>query len=366
MSFESGAVSFRLFHLPHALPGGHVRLFAQQALPPINVLGREPLQGWVTGRHLLDRTITEETAFAAGYLRLTLTKAERKIPEALLRAECTMEELAVMQAEGTAYVKRDKRTEIKKQIVERLLPTMPPTLSGMAMVFDERNKVLYAAACSEKQVEVFALAFQQAVGVSPVPLTAEAVALQRKRIRVGSLPPTSFSPELEDELAPQSIGQDFLTWLWFHWEHRGGVLNVDGQEVAAILEGPLVFVMEGEGAHVATLRNGAPLIASEAKTALMSGKKLRKAKVTLSLGQETWTALLDADSFTFSGMKIPKSEQDLGPIDRFHERMLSLERFRGAFLGYYDRFLEERSDAAGWKTVQKDIHAWASGRQSRR
>ena len=366
MSFESGVVSLRMFYLPEALPPGHVRLFAKQAMPPIEVLGREAAQGWVTGRHLLDRAITEETARVAGYLRLTLAKAQRKIPEALLRAECMIEELARMQADGTAFLKREVRTEIKKQIIERLMPTMPPALTGIAMVFDEGNAILYATATSDSQVEAFTLAFNQAMGLAPVPVTAETAALQRKRIKAQSLAPASFSPELADELVGHSLGQDFLTWLWFHSEHRGGLVQIEGQEVGVMLEGPLVFVMEGEGAHITSLRNGSPLHASEAKTALLSGKKLRKARLTMAMGQETWSTMLDADSFVCSGLKLPKSEQSLGPVDRFQERMLSLERFRQALLGFYDYFLEERRDPARWQAVQKEIHAWVSGRQSRR
>lgn len=81
MGFESGAISFRAFYLPGGMPEDFVARFARHAAPPVDRLGRDPVSGWVTGRHLLDRFIEEDTAIVAGYPRLTLMKAEKKIPE---------------------------------------------------------------------------------------------------------------------------------------------------------------------------------------------------------------------------------------------------------------------------------------------
>ena len=134
MSFESGSMTFRMFYLPQLLPKNHVERFAAHAAPPITTLGDDPIHGWVTGRHLLDTNINKDTAYYAGYLRMTMMRAEKKIPESLLRAECRMEELARMQAENRAELDRKTRREIRQEISARLLPTMPPQLKGMALV----------------------------------------------------------------------------------------------------------------------------------------------------------------------------------------------------------------------------------------
>ena len=103
MAFESGSITTRVFYVPGGLPHDAVERFAEQAAPPIENLGREGISGWVTSRHLLDRDITPESATLAGYLYLYLMQAERKIPPALLRAECRMEELVEMRARGVGY-----------------------------------------------------------------------------------------------------------------------------------------------------------------------------------------------------------------------------------------------------------------------
>jgi len=98
VAFESGAVTCRMFYVPGGLPDDVIDRFAAAAAPPVLDMGREPIEGWVTSRHLMDGHITDESATVAGYLYLYLMQAERKIPPALLRAECRMRELAEMQA----------------------------------------------------------------------------------------------------------------------------------------------------------------------------------------------------------------------------------------------------------------------------
>ena len=361
MGFESGVVSLTMYYLPNGLPQDYVDRFAARALPPVDTLGSEAIHGWVTGRHLLDSNINEETAHVANRPRLTLAKAERKIPDALLRAHTRMEELSALTADGREFLDRKTRSEIRGQVTERLLPTMPPTLTGIPIAYIPSSRVLYAGATSDKQIDALTLALREALGVDPVPVTPETAALKRSNITVRNLPATSFSPECDDELAGGTPGCDFLTWLWFFFEERGGMLGGGETSYAVMIEGPLVFYMEGSGAHLTVLRDGAPLVASEAKAALLGGKKLRRARVTLARGEESWTATVDADTFVFRGVKLPKGEA-LDAVSRFEERMMSLERMREGFLTFYDRFVAERTNPATWSETRAAIHAWVSGR----
>ena len=365
MSFESGSIGCRVFYVPQGLPEDCVESFTERAAPPINTLGEGELSGWVTGRHLLDRVITTDSANYAGYLRLTLMKAERKIPTALLRAECKMEELAVMQAEGLQYVNRARRSEIREGIIARLLPQMPPALTGIPMVYDYAENTIYAGAMSVKQMDALAINFESTTGRVLVPMTAASAAMDIRRYDAAMMEPTSFSPELEDPLAGRAIGQDFLTWLWFYSEARGGIMAVDGVNYGIMLEGPLMFYLQGDGAHVIVLRNGVPEVSAEAKTSLLSGKKLSRAKITIGGEHESWSTTLDADDFVFRGLKLPKGE-DVDAIAKFQQRMLSLNRFRVVFLAFYERFLSERADPVAWGPIQKDIHQWVASRQTKK
>ncbi len=351
--------------MPHGMPEDSVKRFSRHAAPPLDHLGREAVRGWVSGRHLLDREIDEDNAFLCGYLRLTLMKAERKIPDALLRAECQIQELSELRDQGGSGLRRDRRLAIRKEVLERLLPQMPPTLTGISMVYDGNAELLLAGAVTDKQTESLSNALRETLGEAPIPLTAATAALKRKKVNVRDLDPVSFTPELEDELAGDHLGQDFLTWLWFYSEASGGLLDTDRGTFAVVLQGPLTFVMEGEGAHEALLRKGQPLVSNEAKAALLGGKKLAAARIILARGNEQWETMLDADRFAFRGLKFPKG-QPLDPVSRFQERMNGVETFREGFLALFDRFLDDRADPAAWKSIRKDIHGWVTGRTAKR
>jgi len=362
MGFESGAMSFRAFYMPRGLPPDVVERFAKAALPPIERQDGHDLNGWVGSRHLLDRVITEDNAMVCGYLRLNLVKVERKVPEALLRAECKMEELAALQASDKGFLNRTERSKIRKGIIDRLLPKMPPTLTGIPVVYDGNSRMLYAGTTSDKRTDALIINFNSVTGVAPVPVDTVTAGRKRKKLDVATLGSVSFSPDLADDLASSHLGQDFLTWLWFYSEAKGGVLTIEGDEYGIMIEGPLMFYMEGGGAHVAVLKDGSPLQSAEAKTALMSGKKLCRAKVTISRGEEMWSSVFDANAFIFRGFKPPKNPEKLDPYSAFQERMIALDKFMGVFLSFYDRFLDDRYEPASWKAVQKDVHKWVTDR----
>ena len=321
-------------------------------------MGREPASGWVTGRHLLDRRITEETAYHGGYLRLALMRAERRIPGALLRAECMMEEFAARDAQGVEFLKRSERAKISKDVTERLLPSIP-------FVCGRRGEVLLAAALSDRQIDVFAQNFHTTTGVEIFPLTPETAALKRKKKSVRDLSPTSFSPDCPDEEVAPAIGLDFLTWLWFFSERRGGQFQTAQGEFVVALEGPLMFVMEGGGAHEARLRRGEPLLSVEAKASLMSGKKLRRARLVLAQNNVQWTADFDGQDFAFRGVKLPKAEV-MDAASLFQERMLGMQTLITGMLALYDSFLEERLDPARWTELLREIRVWVSTRTGKR
>jgi hypothetical protein len=363
VSFESGSVTCRMFYVLGGMPDDAVERFAAASAPPVHSLGRDSIEGWVTSRHLMDTNITAENATMAGYIYLYLMQAERKIPPALLRAEVRMEELAEMQARGLAYLRRSERSEIKKAVVERLQPEMPPTLKGIAMVYDPTDQIAYASATSDKQLDALVLSFRSTTGANLVPIEPDSAALQRAGLHLSALTPTCFVPDFEYAGAPDTIGQDFLTWLWYASE-AGALTALVPAESGFIIEGPLTFEFEGAGAHETTLRKGSPMVATEAKAALLAGKKLRRAVLTMAQGETMWTATVDADSFIFGGLKLPKGDAtDL--IGRFEERMLALRQLREAYLELFDHFLTLRTHPERWEKTLAEVYQWVEQRAAR-
>jgi len=355
--FESGSISFRAFHLEREFDASIVDDFARHAVPPVETLLSEPLIGWVSSRHLLDRELTEEKILHAGYVSVQLLRAEKKIPEALLRAHCRLEEEVERQARGVDFLPRAARAEIKDRVRKELLPTMPPTLAGMPVCVDLRNQRLLAQCMSDAKTDLLTAQFRETTGTTPRLMTPDEVAMRRSRVNVNDLATARYTPDEEvgDE-RELSIGMDFLTWLWFAWEKDGGMFKLGNLQHGYMLEGPLVFFRDGAGAHEAVLRHGSPLNSEEARAALLCGKKLRRAKFVLAEGNALWSCALDSD-FAVRSLKLPKTEQT-DPVGRFQERMLHIERFLDALFHLYDRFLKLRSDKRAWKTELDSIRKW--------
>ena len=366
MSFESGLIGFRMCYALKGLPDDAVDRFARHAAPPLKLLGTAPAVGWVGGRHLFDLPISDNNARFGGYLRLSLLKAERKVPASLLRAESFMEELAYMKAEKKPFLERKVRSDIRKQVMSRLLPQMPPTLRAIPFVHDERGGVVYVGAASEQQMDAFRVNFLAATGVDLIPVNVETAVAQRRGGKARQWAPASFSPEAADDEMENQPGQDFLTWLWFASEDRAGIFESrEHGQIAVALEGPLLLERAGDGAHVIALREGLPTASAEAQTALMTGKKLRRAKLTLACQDDTWTTSFDADSFAFR-VKLPDPKEALDPASRFQERIQKLGVFREMFFELFDQFLDDRCDERNWAKAQKKIHQWAATRATRK
>lgn len=100
MPFDRGSFTFAMFDIPAELPENLLDLFAAKKAGPLDAVTDEPQLGWVTGHHLLDTTINEESAQMGGSYYLTLRQAVRKMPASLLNAVCKREEQAYMRAKS--------------------------------------------------------------------------------------------------------------------------------------------------------------------------------------------------------------------------------------------------------------------------
>jgi len=369
MGFDSGAMMFRVYEVDESLDSSSlIKDFAKSAAPSIRNLGRDAISGWVGPRHLLDTDLTEANCLLAGYVCATLMKAERKIPDALLRATCKIEEYTEMQRRGVAVLNRATRKEIKDRIVEELLPKMPPTLTGIPIVADAKLNRIYAQAMSESQQDAFVLGFRNTTKMMPVPHTPDVLAMKLKRIDSRNLDPVCFSPKFEEVLASEGLGPDFLTWLWFFSETENGLISpkLSGlpTSMGLLIEGPLLFYVEGEGAHEISLRKGVPTLGAEAKTALESGKKLRRAKMTLAHGNDQWSVMLDGMDFAFRSLKVPPGVPS-DPLTKFQERMGYLETFLDVFYALYGHFLTLRSSRKDWDKTVTAMRTWIANRAAK-
>lgn len=366
MPFDRGTMSFCVCRLPRELPEDALARFQSKAAGPLKLVKDEPSLGWVTGRHLLETDINDVTAYAGGFIHLCLRQAQRKVPGALLQAETRMQELHRLKENGGEFLARKERKEIKDDVLNRLLPDMPPQLAGTPFVIDQTGNRLYLGATSEKQRDAFLAYFYETMGFEPQVLNPEFLAAQAFEDETELLPVLNFSPDLPDIEAWGGIGENFLTWLWFYCEDNNGVLPKSQLgEFQCLIEGPLVFVSEGNGAQESSLRRGAPTLSAEAKAALTVGKKLRRAKLTLALGKdEVWSATIDAEHFTFRSLKVPEGEA-MDPASVFEERIHFLNTYQSVVFALFQRFVACMADEESFNTTQERAKEWVRSMQAK-
>ncbi len=195
MPFDAGNISFQICRLVDEMPDDYLERFNNNSAGALEYVKEEPQIGWVSGRHLLESRIDEETALCGGYLYLYLRTAQRKVPSSLLQAECRMEELAVLQAEKKTSLSRKQKREIKEDISKRLLPDMPPAISGIGFVIDVASSTLYLGASSISKIEMFLNVFKDSIGIDPIPLIPETLVQELLGIHINELPLLNFAPD---------------------------------------------------------------------------------------------------------------------------------------------------------------------------
>lgn len=120
------------------------------------------------------------------------------------------------------------------------------------------------------------------------------------------------------------LGAEFLTWLWFVAEQRGGRVSLDEHteiEVALVDR----MVLESGRAETATsvALRGRQADLPEARTALRQGRMVTKAGLRIHMGGDDWRLTISAADLTLSGVRRltpPGGEEDL-PGDPVKNRL---------------------------------------------
>lgn len=366
MSFETGSTALRVFKLTKNMPADAIQLLANNALPPLEYLKDDPIYGWATGRHILDRDITEDTAEFGGILRVQLVKAHKKLPPKLLKAEIRAAEIARRQAICNSFLSRAERHEIAVATRAMLLPKMQPSFNAIQVIHVPHTDILLTDATSDTAADALAIHFRNTFGITIHPMTATTAGLMLapKGTNIETLTPASFSHTIDNRLVSDQIGHDFLTWLWFMSEAAPEALETadDHRRIGVLIEGPLSFVMEGSGAHETTVRKGNPTISREARISMQAGKKLARCKLSLADAEQVWSFTFDPIAFTLRSLRPPACEEDLDPTSHFQYRITQISRAWAMLLDLYGMFLRIRTSPSDWPHTVEAMRVWIINR----
>lgn len=362
MPFERGGVTVTTFRLNAPWPEDALEKFDAYRAGTLDSVKDDVQLGWTTGKCLLDTNLDESNVIFGSCWYLNLRKAERKIPSSLLNAITKREEIVYMRANELDFVPSKVKREIKAQAVEQYLMKMPPSIAATPMVYDPAAKLLYLGTASAKQIEDFIAFFYQTLNLEPIQITPGTILNDEFGKLETDLPILSLTG---DECTDMLPGRDFLTYLWYLSETGAAeIVHPQYGEFELFLEGPLVFgagdLAKGS-AETAVKKGDLPLQSAEAKAALAVGKKLKKAKVTLTRGEDIWSGTFDADKFVFSSLNLPEGEE-LEPDSRFGERMMNILIFNEAWKCCFKLFAENMFN--NFEATTQALKDWAQNRNS--
>jgi hypothetical protein len=164
------------------------------------------------------------------------------------------------------------------------------------------------------------------------------------------------------------FGQEFLTWLWWKSEERGGTISVKEIGDIAISFEKHMLLESGEGESSEKLIcSGLQTELREARTGLYVGKKLEQARIVLTWDSYEYSFTLSGSLMEFRNVKLPKTqetEKDAGQSSEevegnILERAFLFEHLLKIIRALFANFLEIRVGDA-WPEQVLAIRRWVA------
>jgi recombination associated protein RdgC len=115
--------------------------------------------------------------------------------------------------------------------------------------------------------------------------------------------------DLVDIIAEKKfVGQEFLTWLWWKSEERGGSISLEDQGDISVVFEKHMLLEYGEGQeNEKVICRGLQTELKEARTGISIGKKLEQARIRLEQNELEWSFTLAAGLMEFRNVRLPKT-----------------------------------------------------------
>lgn len=162
------------------------------------------------------------------------------------------------------------------------------------------------------------------------------------------------------------LGQEFLTWLWWKSEERGGsvALGDDGDITVVFEKHMLLESGEGDSSEK-IICTGLQAELQEARTGLQMGKKLEQARIVIGHNNYEYSLTLAGSLMEFRNVRLPKTEAADGekgdnPEEiegMILERIYLIEELTRLVTELFRIFLEIRV-AEQWREELQKIRHW--------
>lgn len=162
------------------------------------------------------------------------------------------------------------------------------------------------------------------------------------------------------------VGQEFLTWLWWKSEERGGSVELTGQgDIIVVFEKHMLLEYGEADYHERLVCSGLQAELKEARTGLRTGKKLEQARLQIIKDEMEYNLTFGATFFEFRNVKLPKTENTNETADpstdemegAVLERIYLYEELVKIVNDLFRMFLEVRA-SEGWPEELLKIRNW--------
>ena len=184
MGFLNASCSFTRFSIvdpvPDELWGDIPDLLRKGALLDIDELPEMQATGWVCFEDYLDTKWVTAPPHKGAYMAFSLRIDTRRIPAGVIRKHVTLaikKEKEALQQQGKTYVSKERRKEIKEQVILKLRMRFLPVPAEINVVWNTQTNEVWLASTQTKVIELFMQLFLDTFQLHLQQLTPSALAV---------------------------------------------------------------------------------------------------------------------------------------------------------------------------------------------
>ena len=157
--------------------------------------------------------------------------------------------------------------------------------------------------------------------------------------------------------ATRQLGSEFLTWMLFRSVVQEGIFETEAGQVELWFEDKITLVSPFAGGEINILKGEAPAETRESLTAILKGKQIEEAKLSITFQERRWDFSFNGPKFLFSGVKVPAvlGDTDLETVMERFDLMATLEE---TMANLYHEFLNLRLDDQAWGVECQNVERW--------
>ena len=201
MSFLKSSTSFTRFRILDPVPESFwaevTDRLRRNSFTDIDDLPEERSFGWTAFEDILDGTFAVHPVEKGNYLVFCLRLDTRRVPPAVIKKHLALamrKEEAQNREMGRKFISRERRKELKEQVLLRLRMRFLPIPAEFQVVWNPAKSVVYFSSTQQKMLDLFEELFINTFGLHLVPLTPLELAagLLGDGQRLEELEPTQF------------------------------------------------------------------------------------------------------------------------------------------------------------------------------